>query len=218
MPCGVPHLRHFQRPLTTAPVQHRVGHGAHWGSQQQGRRRQQQQQFTLPPVAATAGLRTAYIAELPADLPPTISCSQGLEGLTDIQLAVQAADWGYTQLGRPFPEGVFMEALADCVPDSLLQPDPKQAWGHLALSLGIMAVGASWLWYNHSICPLWQRALCWLLLGTGYFGVFQTACDCARFAFLQGSQRAADALGSLLMAPSLFSYETWRLKWFNHIQ
>ena len=35
----------------------------------------------------------------------------------------------------------------------------------------------------HSICPLWQKLLCWIAVGTGYFGIFNAAADCAQFAF-----------------------------------
>jgi hypothetical protein len=43
--------------------------------------------------------------------------------------------------------------------------------------------GYSYLVFWHSICPLWQQVLAWAVIGTGYFGVFQTAVDCAHFAF-----------------------------------
>jgi fatty acid desaturase len=80
-----------------------------------------------------------------------------------------------------------------------------------------MAAGYAYLWFWHSICPLWQQLLCWVVIGTGYFGVFQTAVDCAHFAFWPQRPLMQDALGAVLMAPALMSYEVFRLKYFNHL-
>ena len=83
--------------------------------------------------------------------------------------------------------------------------------------MGLMALGYSWLILNHSICPIWQQVICWLAVGTGYFGVFQSAVDCAHFAFWPQNPKAQDMLGALLMAPALVNFEVFRLKYFNHI-
>eukprot|EP00775_Hariotina_reticulata_P008875 gene8875-9054_t len=80
-----------------------------------------------------------------------------------------------------------------------------------------MAAGYSYLWYWHSLCPLWQQLVCWVVIGTGYFGVFQSAVDCCRFAFWPQRPRVQDLLGAVLMAPALVSYELFRLKYLNHL-
>eukprot|EP00877_Chromochloris_zofingiensis_P007039 jgi/Chrzof1/2589/Cz11g21120.t1_FAD6B[v5.2] len=145
------------------------------------------------------------------------SAASWLSQLDDVQLQQQAHDWGFTQIGRPLPEGVSVTAIADILPEEDFHLDLVQAFGRLAMSIAIMAAGYWYLWYMHSICPVWQQLLCWLVIGTGYFGVFQTATDCAHFAFHPEEPLFQDVLGATLMAPSLFSFETWRLKYFNHL-
>jgi hypothetical protein len=109
------------------------------------------------------------------------AASLDLAALDDVALAQQAHDWGYTQLGRPVPAGVSLNALAETLPPDTFQIDMKQAFGRLALALGLMAAGYWWLWYQHSICPLWQQLVCWVAIGTGYFSAFMTATDAAHF-------------------------------------
>jgi fatty acid desaturase len=92
-----------------------------------------------------------------------------------------------------------------------------KAVGYLALSVGLMAVGYAYLWFWHSICPLWQQLACWLVIGTGYFGIFQTAVDCAHFAFWPQRPLLQDVLGAVLMAPALMSYAVFRIKYFSHL-
>jgi fatty acid desaturase len=92
-------------------------------------------------------------------------------------------DWGYTQLGRPFPDGISLGALAETLDERHFQIDLWKAFGGLLAPFALIAVGCAWQAYMHSICPLWQKLLCWLAVGTGYFGAFQAAADCAHFAF-----------------------------------
>jgi fatty acid desaturase len=137
--------------------------------------------------------------------------------MTDAELQQAAADWGYVQVGRPLPEGISLTALAETLPDQVFALDLGKAVSYLGLSLGVMALGYSYLWFWHSITPLWQQLLAWVVIGTGYYGVFQTAVDCAHFAFWPERPLIQDVLGAVLMAPSLISYELFRLKYFNHI-
>lgn len=137
--------------------------------------------------------------------------------MSDAQLQQAAADWGYQTVGRPLPEGVSLEALAETLPDQVFTLNLGKALGYLGLSLGVMALGYSYLWFWHSICPLWQQVLAWVVVGTGYYGVFQSAVDCAHFAFWPERPLFQDVLGAVLMAPSLFSYELFRLRYLNHI-
>jgi fatty acid desaturase len=151
------------------------------------------------------------------DLPPSRSAALWLNDLSDADLQQTAADWGYVQVGRPLPEGVSLTALAETLPDQVFTLNISKALGYLGLSLAVMALGYSYLWYWHSICPLWQQVLAWAVIGTGYYGVFQTAVDCAHFAFWPERPWIQDVLGAVLMAPSLISYELFRLKYFNHL-
>jgi fatty acid desaturase len=151
------------------------------------------------------------------DLPPSRSAALWLNDLSDAELQQTAADWGYVQVGRPLPEGISLTALAETLPDKVFALDLSKALGYLGLSLGVMALGYSYLWFWHSICPLWQQMLAWTVIGTGYYGVFQTAVDCAHFAFWPERPWIQDVLGAVLMAPALISYELFRLKYFNHL-
>jgi len=151
------------------------------------------------------------------DLPPSRSAALWLNDMSDAELQQAAADWGYVQVGRPLPEGVSLTALADTLPDQVFALDLPKALAYLGLSLGVMALGYSYLWFWHAICPLWQQVLAWVVVGTGYYGVFQTAVDCAHFAFWPERPLIQDVLGAVLMAPALMSYELFRLKYFNHI-
>ena len=137
--------------------------------------------------------------------------------MSDAELQQAAADWGYTHIGRPLPEGVSLTALAETLPEEVFTLNLTKALGYLALSLGVMALGYSHLVYWHSICPLWQQLLAWVVVGTGYYGVWQTALDCAHFAFWPERPLVQDVVGALLMAPALMSYAVVRLKYFNHI-
>ena len=122
-----------------------------------------------------------------------------------------AQEWGYTQLGAPLPPGVTPSVLARSIPDEHSRHDPKLLLLGLAVPLGLMAVGYAWMWYMHSIIPGWQQAICWLLVGTGYFGVFALGHEAARLALLPGNPGLQTGIGSLLMAPSLYSLEAWRV-------
>ena len=75
-------------------------------------------------------------------------------------------------------------ALAETLDAAHFQTDAAKAFGSLALCLGLATAGCAWQAHMHAICPLWQKLLCWLAVGTGYFGAFQSAADCARFCFL----------------------------------
>lgn len=169
----------------------------------------QQQQ---PQAAAAQPEQLGHI-----DLPPSQSAAAWLNNLSETQLQQQAQDWGYLQLGRPLPEGLSLTAIADTMPDEHFKLDLVRAVGYLALSVAVMAAGYAYLWYWHSICPWWQQLACWLVIGTGYFGVFQSAVDCAHFAFWPQRPAVQDVLGAALMAPALISYEVFRLKYFNHL-
>lgn len=92
-------------------------------------------------------------------------------------------DWGYEQLGRPFPEGISLPALAETLDDRHFQIDLRKAFGGLLAPLALVAAGCAWQAYMHAVCPMWQQVVCWLAVGTGYFGLFQAAVDCAHFAF-----------------------------------
>jgi hypothetical protein len=92
-------------------------------------------------------------------------------------------DWGFSQLGRPFPEGVSLVALAETLSPSVFQISLSRAFGGLLAGAALVAAGCAWQAYMHSICPLWQQLVCWVAVGTGYFSIFQGAVDCARFAF-----------------------------------
>lgn len=150
-------------------------------------------------------------------LPASVSGTTGLDALDDVELQQQAQDWGYTRLGRSFPEGVSLVALAESLDPQHFEISPLKAFGGLAAPLLLIAAGCAWQAYMHSICPLWQQLLCWVAVGTGYFGAFQAAADCAHFAFWPQEPAVQDLIGAVLMAPALIPYEGWRLQHFNHL-
>ena len=150
-------------------------------------------------------------------LPASASAATGLDALDDAELAQQAQDWGYARLGRPFPEGVPLPALAEALDARHFEARPLALLAHLAAAAALIAAGCAWQAYMHSICPLWQRMICWLAIGTGYFGAFQAAADAARFLLLPARPLLQDVVGALLMAPALVPFEGWRLQHFNHL-
>lgn len=190
---------------------HRLAVAAAADKQQQ----EDQQQDLAASLAAQDDDHSDLLGHI--DLPPSRSAALWLQELDDEQLQRQASKWGYIQVGRPLPEGLSLTAITDTVPDEHFELDLVKAVGYLAMSLGVMALGYSYLWYWHSICPWWQQFFCWVVIGTGYFGVFQSAVDCAHFAFWPSRPLVQDLLGATLMAPALISYEIWRLKYFNHL-
>lgn len=87
-------------------------------------------------------------------------------------------------LGVQLPEGIDPAVLLRALPEEVEQHSTKRALLGLAAPLALMAAGYGWMWYMHSITPLWQQLLCWLAVGTGYVGLFQVAHECGRNAFL----------------------------------
>lgn len=202
-----------------------------WAGLQQPRQQCKQRQWRLPRIAVAATADNPQQEQLHQqdsatdteqllghiDLPPSRSTALWLNDLDGTQLQQQASDWGYLQVGQSLPEGLSLNAIAETMPEEHFDLDLGKAVGYLAMSIGVMAAGYLYLWYWHSICPLWQQICCWIIIGTGYFGVFQSAVDCSHFAFWPSRPVVQDVLGAALMAPALISYEIWRLKYFNHL-
>jgi hypothetical protein len=162
-------------------------------------------QRASPPLVAAAAAAAAAA--------PAIN----IAGMTDTQRAQQAHDWGYSQLGLPLPDGVSVSVLAETFAPEVFQIDLRQVAARLALAAAAMAAGYAWLWLQHSICPLWQQALCWAVIGTGYTGAFMIASDAAHFAMWPEEPLLQDIVGAALMAPALWPLEAWRLQLFHHL-
>lgn len=141
---------------------------------------------------------------------------RAIDGLSDQQRHQLAAEWGYEQLGTPLPSGITPAVLTQSMPLEVALIDEKRALLGVLAPIALMAAGYGWLWYMHTIIPGWQQALCWLMVGTGYFGLFVVAHDAARLALLPDNTELQNALGSLLMAPSLYSLEAWRVSLLIH--
>ena len=149
----------------------------------------------------------------------TLPCT--LDEMDDEQLQALAKEWGFKQLGMPMPTGVPLAKISDCVPLNFQVFDLQPFLLGLLVPIALMSSGYLWLWFMHSIIPGWQQALCWLLVGTGYFSLFNgMASDAARTALLPGTGGGPGGLqailGSILMAPSLYSLEAWRLSLMVH--
>jgi len=137
-----------------------------------------------------------------------------------------------TLFGRPAPrqregEDPAAAAAAAAAARPGASPDPADPRSpallatalRAALSLAVMAAGYAWMWHMRTLLPAWQTVLCWLAIGTAYFGLFQgVGGDAARGALL-GPSRAAlrDAIGAAVMAPALWSYESWRARWWAFV-
>jgi len=119
-------------------------------------------------------------------------------------------------VGTSLPAGIDPRVLLRAVPEELFQHDIKKAVMGMVKPLVLMAAGYFWMGYMHSIIPLWQQVICWLAVGTGYAGLFTLAHECARGAFMPQHPATQSLLGTILMAPSLFSFDTWRIRTFNH--
>ena len=147
---------------------------------------------------------------------PAQTLGETLQTLNDGQRQRLAQEWGYKQLGAPLPEGVTLGVLARSIPDEHARFDAARLLAGIAAPLTLMAAGYAWMWYMHSILPGWQQAACWLLIGTGYFGLFTVGHEAARLALVPGGPRLQTVIGSLLMAPSLYSLEAWRVSVMVH--
>ncbi|GBG00516.1 omega-6 fatty acid desaturase [Raphidocelis subcapitata] len=190
-----------------------------------------------PGGAAAAGARQEGVRSFDLRLPDAATATAGLGDLDETQLEQQAQarllccslrrlarcfgggrlDWGFSRLGAPFPEGVSLHSLAETLSPAHFDVSPRKAFAGVALAAAAIAAGCWWQAYMHSICPAWQQVLCWLAIGTGYFGAFQSAVDCARFCFWPQRPLVQDVIGAALMAPALVPYEGWRLQQFNHL-
>jgi len=127
-----------------------------------------------------------------------------------------AEQWGYTSVGEPLPEGVSLNILTQALPDRYTEIDVSRLALGAAAPLALMAAGYLWMWFMHTIIPGWQMAICWVLVGTGYAGLFTIAHDAARRAMLPQSPLLNDLIGSIIMAPALYSLEAWRIKLLTH--
>ncbi|KAG1677836.1 hypothetical protein FOA52_008600 [Chlamydomonas sp. UWO 241] len=141
---------------------------------------------------------------------------EALGRLGDEQRAALAAEWGYEQLGAKLPAGLGLGVVGQAVPEEVTLLDWKALALGIALPLSLMVAGYAWMWYMHGIIPGWQQAICWVLVGTGYFGLFTVAHDASRMALLTDNPELQTTLGSLLMAPSLYSLEAWRVQLLIH--
>jgi hypothetical protein len=120
-------------------------------------------------------------------------------------------------VGRPLPEGATTEILAQAVPAELYRSKPEVSLGHILTSSAIMAAGY-WIQHHwHSILPLHLQLASWLLIGVGYFGLFILATEAAMFRLLPETPTIQDIIGVALITPSLYAYETVRLKAFSHV-
>ncbi|GLC38206.1 hypothetical protein PLESTB_001087900 [Pleodorina starrii] len=166
-----------------------------------------------PPSASPAAAAASAAAATAADDPG----ATGVDGLDDTRKFVFADEWGFSRVGGDLPEGTSPATFSDMFPPRLFAFDARRAAAAVALPLAAMAAGYAWLWYMHSICPAWQTAAAAFLIGTAYTGLFKVAHECARFAFLPQSPGLQDALGLLLMLPSLYPYTSWRLRYMHHL-
>lgn len=110
-----------------------------------------------------------------------------VDALSETQRYVLADEWGFDLLGSSFPPGIDPSVLTLGVPEQLFEHDLSKAVVGLLRPLALMAAGLFWLWFMHGIIPLWQKAICWAAIGTGYAGVFMLAHECARGAYLPDS-------------------------------
>lgn len=161
--------------------------------------------------SASASTSTAAVLDFPGTGATTI------DHLPHTQKYVLADEWGFQQVGGSFPEGTPSYVIAEQLPDELLERDTLKGLVSLALPLALIVTGVAWMSYWTGLCPIWQKLLCWISIGTGYTGLFAVAHDAARMALLPDRPRLNDFIGSLLMAPSLFSLESWRLRFLNHV-
>ncbi|GAX75554.1 hypothetical protein CEUSTIGMA_g2997.t1 [Chlamydomonas eustigma] len=160
----------------------------------------------LPQILATS----VSLAENQAPVIEAIST------LDKTQLKQLATSWGYDQLGTSLPPGITTGVLSSSIPEELTGFDLKRLLLGLIAPFALMTAGYFWMWYMHSIIPAWQQATCWIMIGTGYFGLFNVAHDAARMALLPDNLSLQSWIGSLIMAPSLYSLEAWRASLFVH--
>ncbi len=137
--------------------------------------------------------------------------------LSDSQRQKLAAEWGYQRLGAPLPEGIALGVLSRCIPEELKEVDMKRLAIGMAAPCAIMAAAYAWMGFMHGLIPGWQQAICWLMIGTGYFGVFTIAHEAARLSLLPDKPELQTVIGTLLMAPSLYSFESWRVAVLRHV-
>lgn len=147
---------------------------------------------------------------------PTVTLDDALAQLGEQQRQALAQEWGYTRVGARLPEGITLGVLSQAIPEEAMQLDLKALAVGMALPLALMAAGYAWMAYAHSIIGPLQQAACWLLIGTGYFGLFTAALDAARLALLPGRHGLQSFIGSLLLAPSLYSLEAVRVQLLMH--
>jgi len=157
--------------------------------------------------------RHACTASLP---PQPTTLDDVVATMDETQLSALATEWGYEQLGTRLPDGLTLSVLSRAVPDDATAFSMKQLVLGVALPLSLMCAGYAWMAFMHSIIPGWQQAACWVLIGTGYFGLFSVAHDAARMALLPDGHELQNVLGSLVMAPSLYSLEAWRVSLLVH--
>nr|ANF04698.1 omega-6 fatty acid desaturase [Chlamydomonas sp. ICE-L] len=140
-----------------------------------------------------------------------------LANMDETQRLVLADEWGFTTVGELLPDGADPIILASSMSDDVRDIDGGTAFTRALAPLALMVSAYAWMWFMHSIIPVWQLVICWIAIGTGYTGLFTLAHDAARGALTPSAPRLQEFLGSLIMAPSLYSFQAWRLRFISHI-
>lgn len=116
-------------------------------------------------ASASTSSATAASASDPAPEPEPAAASTSLDGLPETQKYVYADEWGFSRVGADFPPGSHPSLFSQLLPQALFAFDARAAVAAVAVPLAAMAAGYGWLWYMHSIAPVWQQALCAALIG-----------------------------------------------------
>jgi fatty acid desaturase len=131
-------------------------------------------------------------------------------------MQVLADEWGFSSIGTSFPAGVNPQVLMRAIPEELLEVDRGRAVMGLVAPALLMASGLCCAVLAAGSAAWWQRIACWVITGTGYAGLFSLAHEAARDTLLPEHPVTQDLLGTLIMAPSLFAFEPWKLRAFAH--
>lgn len=112
---GACHQRSVVSSSLALPHQHSIAHAA-----------QPLPGATHRPLGGTLRRPTLRRSSAPTAAAATAAGPIDLSEVSDEELRRLEAEWGYSKLGRPLPEGVTAEAIASTLPEDLYQLDMKQ--------------------------------------------------------------------------------------------
>jgi len=117
----------------------------------------------------------------------------------------------YRHVALPLPSNITLQDVVKTLPKEVFHKNALKAWSNVLLTLAAVSMSHVLLVYT----PWWLLPISWFLAGTAWTGLFVIAHDCGHLSFSR-SHMVNDIVGTLLMLPLLYPFESWRIQHNHH--